>query len=156
MKLLYDTSTQLFKPYPRSDDAEVVGLDPIYHVYSVIQNDPPEYDVATHHLEAASEVIDHDAKTLTRGWNVVENQPMPVPEAERYKVMEFLMRNGIPLDSIPGLIESATEAGLERDVALMRWREVPTFPKEHPLVTAVAAELNLNLDAVWGTILAIE
>lgn len=155
MKLLYDTSTQLFKPYPRSDNAEVVGLDPIYHVYSVIQNEAPAFDPATHHLEA-SETINHEARTVTRGWNVVENAPIPAPEAERYKVMEFLMRNGIPLDSIPGLIESVTEAGLERDVALMRWREVPTFPKEHPLVTAVAAELNLNLDAVWGTILAIE
>ena len=70
--------------------------------------------------------------------------------------MEFLMRNGIALESIPSLIESVTEAGVERDVAIMRWHEVPTFPKDHPLVIAVAAALNLNLDEVWDSVLAIE
>lgn len=155
MKLLYDTSTQLFKPYPRSDDSEVVGLDPIYQVYTVIQNEAPAFDPAKHHLESR-ETVDYEAKTVTRGWDVVENTPMPPAEAERYKVMEFLMRSAIPLESIPALIESVAEAGVERDVAIMRWREVPTFPKDHPLVIAVAGQLNLNLDAVWDTILAIE
>lgn len=100
-----------------------------------------------------------EAPTLAEveaAWQELQSTPPPAPEAERYKVMEFLMRSAIPLESIPSLIESVTEAGIERDVAIMRWREVPTFPKNHPLVIAVAGELNLNLDAVWDTILAIE
>lgn len=155
MKLLYNISTQQLQPYPRDDDDEVIGLDPIYLVYTVIQNAEPAFDPAKHHLESR-ETVDYEAKTVTRGWDVVENTPMPPAEAERYKVMEFLMRSAIPLESIPALIESVTEAGVERDVAIMRWREVPTFPKDHPLVIAVVGQLNLNLDAVWDTILAIE
>lgn len=155
MKLLYNTSTQLFQPYPRNDDGEVIGLDPIYQVYTVNQDAEPSYDPATHHLESTQD-INYDACIIHNGFNVVENPPLPAPEAERHKVMEFLMRAAIPLESIPALISSVTQEGVERDVALMRWHEVPTFPKNHPLVIAVAAELDLNLDAVWDTILAIE
>lgn len=155
MRLLFQTQTQSFQPYPRSDDAEVIGLDPIYQVFTVNQDSEPSYDPGTHHLEA-TESVDHEAKTVTRGWNVIENPPIQSPEAERHKVMEFLMRAAIPLESIPSLIAAVAEEGVERDVALMRWHEVPTFPKDHPLVVAVAAALNLDLDAVWDTILAIE
>lgn len=155
MKLLCNTSTQLFQPYPRSDDGEVIGLDPIYHVYSVIQSDAPEYDLATHHLEP-TESIDHSAKTVTRGWNVVATEAPPTPPAAAYQVRAYLIRNGIDLASIPTLITSITVAGLERDEALMRWEFVESFPKEHLLVAAVAASLNLDLDQVWDSILAIE
>lgn len=155
MKRLYNTSAQLFQPYPRDDDGEVIGLDPVYHVFTVNQDAEPLYDPATHHLES-TQAINYDARTVHNSFTVVENPPLPAPEAERYKVMEFLIRSAITLESIPSLIESVTEAGLERDVALMRWHEVPTFPKDHPLVIAVADQLNLNLDAVWDAILSIE
>ncbi|WP_397379711.1 hypothetical protein [Prosthecobacter sp.] len=155
MKLLYDTSTQLFKPYTNRLGEEIVGLDPIYRVYELAQSDPPSAVPEGHHLEATEE-INHETRTIKRGWNVVENTPLPVPEAERYKVKGFLIRSGIPLESIPGRIASVTAEGPEREEALMRWFEVPTFPKEHPLVTAVAAALNLDLDQVWDSILAIE
>ena len=155
MKLLYNTSTQLFQPYPRDDDGEVIGLDPVYEVYDVIQDEAPAYDSTTHHLEL-SESINHETKTVTRGWNVFENAPIPVPEAEAFQINEYLMRNGISPDSIPALIASVTTEGIERDVAIMRWQKVTSFPKEHPLVAAVAAELGLNLDAVWDSIIAIE
>ena len=155
MKLLYNTSAQLFQPYPRDDDGEVIGLDPVYHVFTVNQDAEPLYDPATHHLEP-TQSINYDARTVHNGFTVAENLLLPAPEAERHKVMEFLMRSAITLESIPTLIASVTEEGVERDVALMRWHEVPTFPKGHPLVVAVAAELNLNLDAVWDAILAIE
>jgi hypothetical protein len=155
MRLLYNISTQQLQPYPRNDDEEVIGLDPVYLVYTVIQNAEPAFDPATHHLEA-SETVDHGAKTVTRGWDVVAIEPQPAPPAAAYQVRAYLIRNGIDLASIPTLIASITAAGAERDEALMRWEFVANFPKNHPLVAAVAASLNLDLDQVWDSILAIE
>lgn len=155
MKLLYNKTTALLQPWPAGIAEHVESLESIYEEVEVIQGERPEFDPATHHLEP-TETINLETLTVQRGWNVVENPPLQSPEAERHKVMEFLMRAAIPLESIPALISSVTQEGVERDVALMRWHEVPTFPKNHPLVIAVAAELDLNLDAVWDTILAIE
>lgn len=76
MKLLYNTSTQLFQPYNRGDDEAVAQLDPVYQVYDVIQNEEPAYDPTTHYLQA-QESTDHDARTVTRSWSVVA-----IPESE--------------------------------------------------------------------------
>lgn len=76
MKLLYNTSTQLFQPYNRVDDEASAALDPIYQVYDVIQNDEPAYDPATHYLQP-QESVDHEARTVTRSWQVVV-----IPESE--------------------------------------------------------------------------
>jgi len=91
-------------------------------------------------------------KRLARCWEA----GTLTPNAENYQVKSFLIHHGIELDSIPALIASATAQGPDHKDALMRWHEVPTFPKGHPLVIAVAAALNLNLDEVWDGILAIE
>lgn len=155
MKLLYNKETGLLQPWSAGTADHVEALDPIYEEVEVIQNEKPEFDPATHHLQPM-ESIDHAAKTVTRGWNIVANPPIPAPDAEAFQIREYLMRNGIALTSIPTLIESVTTEGIERDVALMRWDRVTSLPKNHPLVTAVAAQLSLNLDEVWDSIIAIK
>lgn len=37
----------------------------------------------------------------------------------------------------------------------MRWEYAVSFPRDYPLVVAVAAALNLDLDTAWDTIVAI-
>jgi hypothetical protein len=71
MKLLYNTETQKLLPWPRIDDEPVVGLDAHLLEMAVVQEDQPAYDPATQRLEK-TEVIDADARTVTRGWSVVE------------------------------------------------------------------------------------
>jgi hypothetical protein len=93
---------------------------------------------------------------LEAAWEQIQSTPQPAPPAAAYQVRAYLIRNGIDLASIPTLITSITAAGAERDEALMRWEFVANFPKNHPLVAAVAASLNLDLDQVWDSILAIE
>lgn len=154
-KTLYNTATLQLQPWSAGDADHVVGLESPLVELEIIQDAEPSYNPITHHLKA-SQIINLEARTVHNGFTVEGNIPLPAREAERYKVMEFLMRNAISLESIPSLIASVAEEGVERDVALMRWHEVPTFPKYHPLVVAVAAALNLDLDAVWDTILAIE
>lgn len=155
MKLLYNTQTQLLQPYPRDDDATVEGLDPVYQVFDVLQNAPPE-SVPAGYTFRPTQVIDTEAKTVTRGYEMVAITPLPAPVAAAYQVREYLIHAGISLSDIPALIASATPEGAEREVALMRWEYVTNVPKEHPLVAAVASALNLDLDQVWDSILAIE
>lgn len=71
MKLLYDTQTQKLLAWPRIDDEPVVGLAAHLLEMTVVQEDKPDYDPATQRLEK-TEVIDTQAQTVTRGWNVVE------------------------------------------------------------------------------------
>jgi len=71
MKLLYNTETQSLLPWPRIDDEPVVGLDAHLLEMTVVQEDRPAYDPAAQRLEK-TEVIDAEARTITRGWSVVE------------------------------------------------------------------------------------
>ena len=46
-KVLYSQSTEQIKPYPRKDNAEVVGLDPDYLVLDKTEGAIPTYDPQT-------------------------------------------------------------------------------------------------------------
>jgi hypothetical protein len=81
MKLLYNTETQKLLPWPRIDDEPVVGLAAHLLEINVVQEAQPEYDPATQRLEK-TEVIDTQARTVTRGWDVVEIDP-PLVTAEQ-------------------------------------------------------------------------
>jgi len=67
MKILFHTPTATLKPYPRADEEPVIGLDPSYEIFDVVQEALPVYDEATQYL-TATETIDVPAKTVTRGW----------------------------------------------------------------------------------------
>jgi hypothetical protein len=71
MKLLYNTETNAILPWPRIDDEPVVGLDAHLLEMTVVQEDQPAYDPATQRLEK-TEVIDAEARTVARGWSVVQ------------------------------------------------------------------------------------
>ena len=71
MKALYNTQTDAILPWPRIDEEPVVGLDAHLLEMTVAQEPQPAYDPATQRLEK-TEVIDTEARTVTRGWSVVE------------------------------------------------------------------------------------
>ena len=75
MNALYDTQTQKLLPWPRIDEQPVVGLAAHLLEMDVVQEDQPAYDNATQRLEK-TEVIDAEARTVVRGWSVVE---VPAP-----------------------------------------------------------------------------
>ena len=81
MKLLCDTTSNQLFPYPRDDDGPVVGLDPRYLELTLIQEAQPSYDATTQRLEP-DEVIDLDALTVTRGWELIELPPSPPPSPD--------------------------------------------------------------------------
>ena len=71
MKALFNTQTNAILPWPRIDEEPVVGLDAHLLEMIVVQEDQPAYDPATQRLEK-TEVIDAEARTVTRGWSAVE------------------------------------------------------------------------------------
>lgn len=84
-RLLYDLLTSTLQPYPRADDEPVVGLEPRYLEMDVLQQPEPAYDPATQQLQP-TEAIDTAARTVTRGWTVVELPPsVPSPDWGRFK-----------------------------------------------------------------------
>ena len=80
MKALYNTQTQKLLPWPRIDEEPVVGLAAHLLEMTVVQEPQPAFDPATQRLEK-TEAIDTDARTVTRGWSVVE-VPAPTVTAE--------------------------------------------------------------------------
>lgn len=76
MKLLFHTPSQKLKPYPRGDDEPVVGLAQEYEVYELTQEPPPSFDATTHTC-TATETIDAQSKTVTRGWTVQARPATP-------------------------------------------------------------------------------
>jgi len=75
-KILYYTPTQTLRPYPRNDDEPVVGLDPDYEVFDIVQDDRPTYDPATQYL-TTTETIDTVAETVTYGYQINDLPPPP-------------------------------------------------------------------------------
>jgi hypothetical protein len=71
MKALYDTQTGNVLTWPRIDEEQVIGLDAHLLEMTVVQEPQPAFDPATQRLEK-TEVIDTDARTVTRGWSVVK------------------------------------------------------------------------------------
>jgi hypothetical protein len=97
MKALYNTETNAILPWPRIDDEPVVGLDAHLLEMDVVQEDQPAYDPASQRLEK-TEVIDAEARTVTRGWSVVD-----VPVAT-YTAEEHLKSVGLGGERQPTLL----------------------------------------------------
>jgi hypothetical protein len=152
MQTLYNTETQMFHPYPRADGDEIIGLDSVYQIYTLKIEPQPNYDAATQFLQSA-EVINHEANTVTRFWQIEQIVPMP---ATKLQARVWLIRNGIDPANIPAIIEASFPPGAERLEALERWNSAATIPFNHPLVAVIAASLNLDPAAIWAEVLAIE
>ena len=78
--------------WPRADGGEIAGLDSDYVPLLEVQFIPPAYDVATEHLERATPIVDVDANTHTRGWNIVANSQEDIDAAaERALALSFYL-----------------------------------------------------------------
>jgi hypothetical protein len=102
---------------------------------------------------------------VERQWIVSDLTPEEIaaklatlPDAKRYQLKVWLIRNGIPLDTVPSIIEAAIPAGPDREEALVRWNDVELVPADHPLVAIVAAGMTppVTVADVWPEILDIK
>jgi hypothetical protein len=75
-KLLYSQSTQQTYPYPRNDDAPIIGLDPDFLVLERVETPPPTYNPETE-IITLTWVVDVEALEYRQEW-VVTDKPSPV------------------------------------------------------------------------------
>ena len=160
MKKIYNLNTGKLLPYPRSDNEAVIGLADEFIVVDEITEPFPGGDVKS------VQRIDIIAKTVTHGWENLSAEEIeqreaslmiPLPDAKRYQLKVWLIRNGIALSTVHSIIAAAIPAGPEREEALVRWSDVELVPADHPLVAIVAAGMTppVTVADVWAEILAI-
>lgn len=160
MKKIFNLNTGQLFSYPRSDNEAVIGLADEYIILDEITEPFPGGDVKS------VQRIDITAKTVTHGWENLSAEEIaqreaslmiPLPDAKRYQLKVWLVRNGIALSTVPSIIESAIPVGPEREEALVRWNDVELVPADHPLVAIVAARMTppVAVADVWPEILAI-
>jgi hypothetical protein len=146
MKILYHTPTQTLRDYPRQDDEPVVGLDPSFQTFDLIQQSPPVHNPATHYLRA-TEQIDTVNRRVTRGWEVLEQSPVntviSVPGAAFFQAigrdMEIRLRAKI-----------AEETDLNKRHFLSAFLSYPYFQSDHPMVLQFGALLGKSPEEIRG------
>lgn len=144
MKILFNTLTEEFQPYPRADDEDVVGLDDIYSVYTVIQDDIPSYDVTSERV-VATESVDHELKTITKGWNIASNAVVPL-SVSMLGMRLVLIDAGLyqpVVDTINGIPDVT-----EKLKAQVWWDTARTVEREHPIVLALSALIGQTTEQV--------
>jgi len=150
MKILRIKSTGEFKSWPREDEGDVIGLDTgTFDIYTLTEHDRPTFDAGTHYLQR-TEVIDEQAKTFVRGWDIIAREQPPVVVTMR----SFRLACGRVLWVA---IESAIAANPDADA---RWEaeqfieHSPTVSRAHPLVAQLAAAIgktDAEVDAVFAS-----
>jgi hypothetical protein len=104
MKAIYDTTTAKLLPWPRIDEEPVVGLAPHLLEMTVTQEPQPAFDPATQRLEK-TEVIDAEARTVTRGWNIIDI------EAPTWTAESWLDHEGFGAMRLLGLLDLESQFG---------------------------------------------
>lgn len=129
MKLIYDTINETVLAWPRIDEESVVGLEPHLLEMAVIQEDEPTFDPITEVLRP-TQSIDTEAKTVTRGWNVVDLPPT------LYSAEEWLDAQGV--------------GGARQPTLLYLRQSLAAASKESPLLNALEQYLQMIL-ALYAT-----
>jgi hypothetical protein len=104
----------LHTPYPRADDQPVIGLNPDYDIFDVLQEPQPTIDPLTQWVEA-TETIDVPAKIVTRDWQIHD---IPVPNFKIWaNVQEFMAEFTMPEKAAIALSIDPTIAGLRLELS---------------------------------------
>jgi hypothetical protein len=162
-KILFNTMDGKLLPYPRADEEPVMGLSPILQVMTLIQEEYPTYNTATHDI-SKKEVIDIVTNVVTRGWtvtpkdvitpvispfdNVKYNIIIPARTFGQSLIDDFSTENvllGITQSGKTGIIGDAL-----RDINF--WITTGSLFE----VLKVIAELKLNLNTEWEPFITLE
>ena len=111
----------------------------------VLDEDTPEYDTATHHLERNDRLEDGQWK---RGFLVVEN-PVP-PEVPLWALREVCEDTVYGQTNLKAAIEAAIETlpAAARRKARNRWSTKPTIRRNEPLTLQIVSGLQLDAAVV--------
>jgi hypothetical protein len=155
MKILYNTISESLGRYPRSDDEPVVGLDPRYLVLDVLKTEQPQHDPTTHYLRR-TEAIDLDNLQVTRGWELVAHESLPVV-VTMTSLRLALIDAGL-YQTITAAINGIADA-TEKLKAQTWWATGQTVRRVHPLVAGIAAlagQTDAQVDAIFAAAQALD
>ena len=114
-RVLYNTATSQIQPWPRSDDADVIGLDPVFLMLDVIQEPQPTLQAGE--SATATETINIEQLTVTYGWNVTATTP---PDHKTWpNVQQFMAEFTMAEKAQIGLSTDMTIAALR--IELTTW-----------------------------------
>jgi hypothetical protein len=159
MKILYSQLTQTTKPYPRTDEEPIVGLDPDYLVLTQVQTSPPSYDPETQNI-ASQYVVDLSAGEYRQEWTVSDLPLQPQWDAfnvymlsdSTFKGYRDTVRSTDP-ELNTALINAygrIAESGIGAFAAIWAvWSQVSGITQEDKdAIAAVAASYNLPTDFI--------
>ena len=145
MNILYHTATQTLRPWPRSDDEPVIGLSAEYEVFTLTQEQPPEFDASKQSL-AGTQVIDTNAKTVTRGWEIVD-----VSMTVTLRSLQLRMTQQQRQQLAAGI--ASMPEGKQKAEALIYFQRTTTVSRSHPMLAVFATFLSLDsagIDALFA------
>lgn len=78
--------------------------------------------------------------------------PAPMPTITRRQLRLALLRLGVTGDQVEAQIAAMPGTPIEREAAMIEWRDSSTYQRDHPLVVALGAALGLTaaqIDNAW-------
>lgn len=144
MKALYDTVAQKVKPYPRNDDENVVGLDPIYVSLEVTQEPQPTLQ-AGESLNA-TETVNLSQRTVTYGWEVVP-APAPPPIRVSMLAMRLALARLDLFASVTAAINAISDPAVKMETQIW-WTNSLVVESGNPIVDSIAAAIGKTPDEV--------
>ena len=79
-----------------------------------------------------------------------------LPDAEAYQVREWLIQQGVGVNTVEVLLEQNITDPVQLELAKSRWEYATRIPREHPLTLGIGGALGLTpaeLDAAWNELL---
>ena len=78
--------------------------------------------------------------------------PPPLPSITRRQLRLALLRLGVSGDQVEAQIAAMPGTPIEREAAMIEWRDSGTYERDHPLVVMLGAALGLTaaqIDDAW-------
>lgn len=158
--MYYNTQTHTFN-HPHSEVARetnssfAVG-ELVVGDYRLYEHMPePEYDAATHRIEASTTITQRTGQPWLRGWDVIALTPEEIEAAQKARVPRSVTRRqarqalllaGL-LDNVQPAINAIPDP-VQRGMAQIEWDDSQQFERERPLLITLATALGLGAEAL--------
>ncbi len=115
----------------------------------------PEYDAATHRIEASTTITQRTGQPWLRGWDVIALTPEEIEAAQKARVPRSVTRRqarqalllaGL-LDNVQPAINAIPDP-VQRGMAQIEWDDSQQFERERPLLITLATALGLGAEAL--------
>jgi len=159
MKTIGLIPSQQLVSLQQDDDGNWIDVPEDETVVPLVKLPQPE----TAATQKAEPVLVWHEDRVERDWEIIDKTPEEIaaetarlyPNAPMWQVKVWMVRNGIDLASIPGIMAASIPAGPQLQEAIVRWETAPLVPYDNALVGLIASALNISKELAWSEIRAI-